>query len=199
MLTELIEWWQDLCELRIGSRAVLMALPPEWGRSSVLRRFRRAVKDPDGPVTLVLDICPIPPVSQTVQAQALHDALMPAAFRSRAVQLLGLDTAAGDIQAGLGIGSLFVSGLAAAVPILLASFAMTVAGSVWDTSPAGPQGPVARSARAVAKVSVSVPVVVIVDDAERVDADLVITMIENLIGRHDGQVLVPLQNSPQVL
>ena len=67
---------------------------------------------------------------------------------------------------------------------------MTAAGNAWDASPAGQQGALARAARSVAAVSAALPVLVIIDDADRVDQDLALTMIGNLAGRHDGQVLV---------
>ena len=91
---------------------------------------------------------------------------------------------------GLGIGGLFVSGLAAAVGFLLAGVAVGAAGKAWDDSPAGQDGAVARAARAVAETSVRVPAVVIVDDADWLDEGLAVTLIENLAARQDGHVLV---------
>lgn len=41
---------------------------------------------------------------------------MTAGLGSRTAELFGLDTTAGTVQLGLGIGGLFASGLAAAVP-----------------------------------------------------------------------------------
>ncbi len=52
---ELAEWWEDLCG-GIGSRVVLLAVPPAWGRSAVLDKFRAVVEDLDAPVTLVVCI-----------------------------------------------------------------------------------------------------------------------------------------------
>jgi hypothetical protein len=94
------------------------------------------------------------------------------------------------------VGGLFVSGLAAAASVLVASLAVTAAGKAWDGSPAGEEGAVARAARAVAAVSASVPVVVIIDDADRLDPGLARTMITNLAGRWDGQVLVVVAADP---
>lgn len=91
---------------------------------------------------------------------------------------------------------MFASGLAAAVPLLLTSLAVTAAGNAWDASPSGQQGAVARAARAVAAVSVPAPVLVTVDDAELLDLDLAVTMIENLASRYDGQVLVVAMIAP---
>ena len=91
---------------------------------------------------------------------------------------------------GIGVGGLFVSGLAAAVGFLVAGVAVGAVGKAWDDSPAGQDGALARTARAVAETSVQVPAVVIVDDADCVDENLAVTLIENLAARHDGHVLV---------
>ncbi len=83
-----------------------------------------------------------------------------------------------------------MSGLAAAVGFLVAGVAVAAAGKAWDDSPAGQDGALARTARAVAEASVQVPAVVIVDDADWLDEGLAVTLIENLAARHDGHVLV---------
>jgi hypothetical protein len=101
------------------------------------------------------------------------------------------------VQLGLGLSGLFVSGPAAAASVLIASLGVTAAGKAWDGSPAGEEGTVARAARAVAAVSVSVPVVVIIDDADRLDPGLARTQVRNLAGRVDGQVLVVPAADPQ--
>ena len=194
MLEELTEWWEDLRDLSTGSRVVLVAVPRRWGRSRVLKEFRGVVKDLDGPLTF--PISGTPPAGRAAQAEELSKALTTAELGSRAAELLGLDTTAGKVQLGLGIGGLFASGLAAAVPLLLTSLALTAAKNTWDASPSGQQGAVARAARAVAAVSVAAPVLVTVDDAELWDVALAVTMIENLASRHDGQVLVVATVTP---
>ena len=186
---ELAGWWEDLCG-GIGSRVVLLAVPSAWGRSAVLSRFRAVVQDVDAPVTLLVSIEGRMPPGVAVQAVALREALLTAAMRSRLAELLGLDASVGRVQLALGVGGLFVSGLAAAASVLIASLAVTAGGKAWDGSPAGEEGTVARAARAVAAVSVSVPVVVIIDDADRLDPGLARALITNLAGRCDGQVLV---------
>ena len=60
----------------------------------------------------------------------------------------------------------------------------------------GKEGMVAKLGRAVAAVSVSVPVVVIIDDADRLEPDLAVILVENLIGRINGQVLVVAAVNP---
>ena len=88
-------------------------------------------------------------------SQRLRENLAAAGQQSRAAGLLGLDTVAGRVQLGLGVGGLLVSGLAAAASLLAASLTVTAAGNAWDGSPAGQEGGVARAARAVAAVSVA--------------------------------------------
>jgi hypothetical protein len=90
------------------------------------------------------------------------------------------------------VGGLFVSGLAGALGFLLAGVAVGAAGKVWDDTPAGQDGALARAARSLAAVSASapVPVVVILDHVGDLDEDLAFTLIDSLISRHSGQVLV---------
>jgi len=171
VLAELTEWWEDLGQRAIGSQAVLVAVPPGWGRSAVLGEFRAVVEDIDSPITLVVAIDGSLPPGLAVQADALREDLAAAGQRSRIAELLDLDTAAGKVLLGLGVGGLFVSGMAAAASLLVASLAVTAAGNAWDGSPAGQEGAVARAARAVSAVSVSVPVVVIIDDADCLEPD----------------------------
>jgi hypothetical protein len=196
VLEELTEWWEDLCQRGIGSQVVFVPVPFGWGRSTVLEEFRAVVEDVNGPITVVVTIDGDLPPGRAVQADALWEALAAAGRRSRVADLLDLDTALGRVQMGLGVGGLFVSGLAAAASVLIASLTMTAAGNAWDTSPAGQAGAVARAARAVAAVSVSVPVVVIIDDADVLDLDLAVTLIRNLAARGDGQVLVVAAAAP---
>jgi Tetratricopeptide repeat len=191
VLTELTEWWEDVSAGEIGSAVVLLAVPHGWGRSNVVDQLERvAGMAADGPVTLNVRIGGVPAAGRAVQAQFLQQMLAAPFTQPRIVKLLGLDSAAGEAQLGLGLAGLFVSGLAAAVPLLLASLAVTAAGNARDASPAGQQGAVARAARRLAALSVSMPVLVVVDDADQLDAGLAVTMIESLAGRYDGRVLV---------
>jgi hypothetical protein len=193
---ELAEWREDVAE-RIGSQVVLVAVPPGWGRSAVLRQFAAVAVGDDGPITLVAVISGDLPPGRAVQAQALREAITAFSGEPRVIRLLELDTTAGQMQLGLGLGSLVVSGLAAAVSLLVASLTVTAAGNVWDGSPAGEAGGVARAARALARVSVSVPVVVVVvDDADCLDVGLALALIRGLAGRRDGQVLVVAAAAP---
>lgn len=195
---ELAEWWEDLCQRGIGSRVVLVAVPSRWGRTTVLDSFAADIAGPgDGPVTLTARINgKLMPDEIGLQAAVLRECLASIGVRHRSAELLGLDRLGGTAQLGLGVGGLFVSGMAAGVSFLLAGFAIGAAGKAWDDSPAGQDGAVARAARSVAAVSASVPVVVIVDDADHLDQDLAITMIENLTARRGSQVLVVVAADP---
>jgi hypothetical protein len=193
---ELAEWWEDVAEGGIGSQVVLVAVPPGWGRSAVLQQFAGAADGGEGPVTLVVALSGDLPPGRAVQAQELGEALTAFSRAPRVVRLLGLDSAAGQVQLGLGLGGLLASGLAAAASLLVASLAVTAAGNVWDGSPDGEAGDVARAARALARVSVSVPVAVIVDDADCLDVGLAVALLRGLVGREDGQVLVVAAVAP---
>jgi hypothetical protein len=188
---ELVEWWEDLWERGMTSRVVLVVVPPGWGRTTVLNRFAEAADAHDAPVTLIARINGRElPAEVGVQAAVLRDCLAAAATRHRAAELLGLDRLGGITQMGVGVGALFASGLAAAVGFLVAGVAVGAAGKAWDDSPAGQDGALARTARAVAATSVRVPTVVIIDDADWLDEGLAVTLTENLAARHDGHVLV---------
>jgi tetratricopeptide (TPR) repeat protein len=192
LATELAEWWEDLWQAHTGSQVVLVSVPDGWGRTTVLNRFEADITSrDDAPVTLTvrvngLDLRDEP----ALQAQLLRACLAGAARRPRAAELLGLDELGGQAQLGLSVSGLFFSGPAAGVSFLLAGLAVGAAGKAWDATPAGQDGALARTARAVAAVSVSAPVVVIIDDADCLDCDLAVTMVENLTARHDSQVLI---------
>jgi hypothetical protein len=189
-LGELAEWWQDLSRQEINSRALLLPVPPRWGRTHLLNQFAAVVEE-DEALSIVVPVQGASlPDGLGLQALALRELFGEARAGHRVAELLGVDRLDGVIQLGLGVGGLFVSPLAALVGLLLANVGVGAAGKVWDDSPAGQEGTVAKLARAVAAVSVSVPVVVTIDDADRLDPDLAVILVENLIERADGRVLV---------
>jgi hypothetical protein len=208
LAAELTEWQEDLWRARTGSRVVLVAVPPGWGRTTVLDHFQAEISDrEDTPVTLTVRINGRDlPADAASQAQVLRACLIeamrsgpveeearragPPGGRLRAVELLGLDEPGGQAQLGLGIGGLFFSGLTAGASFLLAELVAGVVQKAWDASPAGQDGALARAARAVAAVSVSVPVVVVVDDADCLDAGVAVLLAENLTARYGSQVLL---------
>jgi len=104
-------------------------------------------------------------------------------------ELVGVDRLGGAVQQGLGVGGLLVHPPVAAV-MLVAGIGVGAAGKWRDRRAAGQEGALARTARSVAALSVRVPVAVLIDDADRLDPLLAVTLVENLIERHDGWVLV---------
>ena len=142
VLEELAEWWEDVRDGGIGSRVVLLEVPPGWATQAVLDAFREIADDPDGPVTISISVDDVPLVGGAIEAGALRDALITPSVWSKAAELFGLDSAAGEVELALGVGGLFASGMAMAASLLLASLAVTAAGNAWDASPAGqPAGP----------------------------------------------------------
>ena len=213
VLDELVEWWRYLSRQEINSQAVLLPVPPQWGRTRLLNQFAATV-DGDETISLMVRVHGASlPDGLGLQALALRERFskalvskVPIEDPDREVELptglslanvLGIDRLGGIAQLGLGVSSLFVSQLAALVGMLVASVGAGAADKVWDERPGGKEGAVARLARAVAAVSVSVPVVVIIDDADRLEPDLAVTLVENLIGRDDGRVLVVAAASPR--
>jgi Tetratricopeptide repeat len=188
-LEELVEWWQDLSGHEINSRAVLLPVPPQWGRTCLLDQFAAIVEDDEALSIVVRVPGKSLPEGLGVQAQELRDLFSEARVEHRVAELLGVDRPSGVVQLGLGVGGLFVSPLAAQVGLLLAGVGVGAVGR-WDDSPAGQEGPVARLARAVAATSASVPVVVVIDDADQLEPDLAVLLVENLIERVAGHVLV---------
>jgi hypothetical protein len=195
-LNELVEWWQDLSRQEINSRAVLLPVPPRWGRTHLLNEFAAIVED-DETISIVVRIPGAAlPDGLGLQALELRKLFSDAHVEHRVAELLGVDRLGGATQLGLNVAGLFMSPLATLVGLLLAGVGVGAAGKAWDDSLAGQEGMVAKLSRAVAAVSVSAPVVVIIDDADRLDPDLAVILVENLIGRSHGQVLVVAAVNP---
>jgi hypothetical protein len=192
-----IKSWEDLCQQGTGSKLVLVAVRRAGARTTILNQLALAVGADDAPDTLLARIGGREPQDESgLQAAALQDHLAGAVTRHPAAEKTGLDRAAGITRVGLGLVAPFVPGLAAAYGFLLVGLAVGTAGKVWDDSPAEQNGALARTARAVAATSARVPVVVIIDDADRINEDLALTLIENLAARHDGRVLVVAAVNP---
>jgi hypothetical protein len=206
---ELAEWWEGLWLRHTGSRVVLVRVPAGWGRSTVLDGFQAVIAGrDDAPVTLTARIdgralrametagLRSAAVARTLQVQILQAELGEAAGQHQMLDRLGLDKAAGQAQLGVGVAGLFFSGPTAGISFLLAGLLAGAAGKAWDDSTGGQDGVLARTARAVARVSAEAPVAVIIDDADCLDVDLAVTLVENLTARHDSQVLIIAATNP---
>ncbi len=186
---ELAQWWEGVRQGGTGSRAVLLAVPPGWGRSTVLDQLAGAINRVDAPAALVVRMNGRAlPDGPGPQAAVLQTCLMGAGVRQRAAEMLCQDQWRGT--APLRAGSLFASSLAAALSFLLAGLAVAAVGMAGDDSPDGANGALARAARATAAVSAAAPVVVMIDDADALAPGLALTLVENLIGYEDSRVLV---------
>ena len=187
--TEVAQWWHGLRHGGIGSQAVLLAAPSGWGRSTVLDHLPEIISRADGPISLEVRInARSLPGEPGPQALALRDGLLGPGLRGQAAALLCRRQLRGAPR--LGIGSLLLSGMAGTISLLAAGLAAAATGSAVDDSPASENSASARAARVVAAVSASAPALVVIDDADYLEAGLAVTMIENLIDHHDSRVLV---------
>jgi len=115
VLAELVEWWEDLSRQDIKSQAVLLPMPPRWGRTHVLGQFAAVVEE-DQALSIVVPIRGESlPDGLGLQALALQDVFSDAHVKHRVAELLGADRLGGAVQLGLGVAGLFVSPLAALV------------------------------------------------------------------------------------
>ncbi|MGH3156202.1 MAG: hypothetical protein ACRDNF_06470 [Streptosporangiaceae bacterium] len=194
---ELAQWWEGTQLRDTGSRAVLLAVPAGWGRSTVLDRLAEVISHADTPAALMVRISGRSlPERSGLQALELRDSLMAAGVRQRAAEVLCLGRLGGAARVGaaarLGASRLFASALTATVSLLRAgaAAAASAAGAAGDAGPDGENAVVARAARVTAAVSASAPVVVIIDDADALEPGLAVTLIENLIDHQDSRVLV---------
>ncbi len=195
---DLREWWEDSWQLRIGPRIVVVEVPARWGRTTVFDELAAGIESADdAPVTIVIRISGRGVAGGVgLQAQIMRDLLSGSGQGHRAAELLGVDSVAGKAQFGLGVTGLLAVGFPAALGMFLAGIAAGAAGKIWDDSPAGQAGAVATAARSVAAVSAKTPVVVLADDAESLDVHLAMVVLENLVSRSDGQILIVVAASP---
>jgi hypothetical protein len=192
---ELAQWWDGIRQGGVGSHIVLLTGPAGWGRSTVLDQLPQLMSAAGRPVGLEVRINGKSlPAGPGARAAAVRDSLLGVDIRQQVAALLcrsGLRR-----PRRLGTDRLLPSGIAGTISLFLASLAAAAAGSVADDDPAGQNGAAARAARIVAAVSVSVPTLVIIDDADELAPDLAVTVIENLIDGHDSRVLVAAAVEP---
>jgi hypothetical protein len=192
---ELAQWWEGIHQGGVGSHTVLLASPVGWGRSTVLDQLPKLLRAAGCATGLEVRIDGKSlPAGADAQAQAMRDNLLGADIRQQAAALLCRSRLRGIRR--LGTDRLVPSGIAGTISLLLASLGAAAAGTAADDDPAGQNGAVARAARVVAAVSVSVPALVIIDDVDELAPDLAVTMIENLIDGHDSRVLVAAAVDP---
>src|SRR5690348_5402138 len=152
-----------------GARIVLLEVPRGWGRSTVLDWVAAAATPGHSdPVTFIFRI----PGSDLAKGRGSQAAAICGLMADAATQHpLGLDRPANVTALGIGVGSLFVSGLDAQVALLLAELAVTAAGNRRDASETGQIGALARLARSVSRLSAQAAVLALVDDADDLDPD----------------------------
>lgn len=192
---ELVQWWEGIRQGNVGSHAVLLAGPSGWGRSTVLDQLPASTSRADAQAGLVVRISGRSlPGGPGPQATALRDCLLTAQVRRQAAALLCRSRLPSTVRlpstARPAKGSLLMSAMAGTISLVLTGLAATIAGRAADDCPDSEDGAAARAARTVAAVSASVPILVVIDDADYLEPGLAVTVIENLIDHHDSPVLV---------
>src|SRR5258708_2577792 len=183
---DLAQWWEGIRQGGVGSHAVLLAGPTGWGRSTVLEQLAGSVGRADAQASLVVRISGRSlPGGPGLQAAALRDGLLAAEVRRQAAALLCRGRLLDSARPAA--GSLLMSAMAGTISLLLAGLAASIAGGAADDRPASENGAAARAARAVAAVSASAPILVVIDDADYLEPGVAVTVIENLIDHHDRQ------------
>ena len=120
VLDKLVKCWQSLSRQEVNSRAVLLPVPPGWGRTCLLKQFAAAVKADDVPSIVVPVNGKHLPQGLGVQALKLKELFSEARVEPSVAELLGLDRVGGAGQLGLGVAGLVPVPLLALVGYLLA-------------------------------------------------------------------------------
>jgi tetratricopeptide (TPR) repeat protein len=213
---ELREWWEDLWQRGIGSQVVLLKVPPGWGRYRVLDRVAEDVNSDGAPVTVVLRIQGrYLPDGTGPQAEQIRRWLSGEQAWRKVAEAFDVDRPGGALQLALDVLGVLIP--PAGAPALIASRTVgllrklrerSAVGEEREGSTAGVEGAVARAiraldaevvaraARAVAEVSRQAPVVVLINDAERLDLGQAVTLLENLMFCRDGQLLAVVAADP---
>ena len=190
VLGELVEWWQDLSRQEINSRAVLLPLPPGWGRTHLLSQFA-ALVEADEALSIGVPIQGASlPDGLGLQALALRDLFGGARMDHRVAEVLGVDRLGGVVQLGLSVGGLLSdaasrAGRAACRQCRGGGCRQGVGHQPDWARRHGRQTGSGGRGRVVHAVQV-----VTIDDADRLQPDLAVILVENLIERIDGRVLV---------
>jgi hypothetical protein len=210
---ELREWWEDLWQQGIGSQLVVLKAPPGWGQHRVLECFASDIRTADSPFTVVIPVHGRE-LSDGVglQAEEVRRRLVSQAIWREVAELLDVDSPAGQIELAVEVSELAleVAKLLAppvGVPLAVTRVVITLR-KLYErrsTRTAGTTNPeatrrgiavVARTARALARVSKQLPVVLLIDEAERIEVNLALALLENLMFRWDGKVLAVVATAP---
>jgi hypothetical protein len=84
----LVEWWQDLSGQEINSQAVLLPVPPLWGRTNLMNQLAAVVEE-DEAVSIVVSVPGASlPDGLGLQAETLRDLFREARVEHRVAELL---------------------------------------------------------------------------------------------------------------
>jgi hypothetical protein len=198
-VAELIEWWEDLHDCSTGSQLVSLVVPPGWGRSTVLAVLAARIGADEARLGAVLRLAGREaPDGLAVQIAWLRGVVEDQGCLPQVQRALGLDRTESVVEAGLDALGLFglVTGLGAHIAGLPASLMLNAAASARDRAEAGQLASVARVASGIASYSKSLPVAVLIDDAELLDPRLVERLVFGLLDRVQSNVLAVVATTP---
>src|SRR6185437_3629074 len=91
VLDELVEIWHELSGREINSHAVLLPVPPRWGRTHLLNQFAAVIEE-DEALSIVVHIPGAAlPEGLGLQALELRKLFSEARVKHRVAELLGVD------------------------------------------------------------------------------------------------------------
>lgn len=191
-LVELVEWWEDLHDRSIGSQAIILRVPPRWGRTHLLDCFESSiVADTSRPGVVVRVSGSEAPDGLALQAQWLEELLDRAGHLDAVRWALGLHRLETFTERALGLASIagVLQGSLAAAAGLPATVALGAVAWSRDRSTAGQLARVARMSSGLARDSTDRPIAVLVDDAERLNPDLVERLVVTSLDRLGSRIL----------
>ncbi|MEA2704149.1 MAG: hypothetical protein QOD63_2094 [Actinomycetota bacterium] len=196
-IAELVEWWEDLHDCSTGSQLVSLVVPPGWGRTTVLDELAERIDADESRLGTVVRLAG----RDAPDGLAMQVAWLTSEFEDRLPQAwraLGLDRSEGVVEAGLGLLGLLglVAGLPGLVAGLPASLFLKVVVSVRDRAEEGQLATVARLAHGLANYSQSLPLAVLIDDAEILDPRLVARLVFAILDDVHSNALVVAATAP---
>ncbi len=219
VLEELIEWAEDVATRAIGSRVVVVPVPPGWGRTSLLSRLGSAVDA--WPNTLRVEVsgrsCPQGdgPAAEWLWGLSRRDRLpegaphrlpegaphrlpegAPHRLPEGVKDVVAVDSREGFLQLAEGVAALTAAPALAGPAGLLVAVGLTAEPGLHDLLFPNPAARARQAGRRLGALSTRRLVLVEIDDAEMLPSAIVEAFLTGLVDRFRGQALAVLVADP---